>query len=206
MKVNRWACLYCLLFAAAVCLCPITLAATSFAAADIVQNLTANIDFQTCNNTLCMFDVGFDGYPASGYASFTQLALPWTYAFVTPPPYSWCDSTQLQCGGFWYQALFGQGGTFTMTGPQALTFNGIITSGWITHPGPGNDSITINFSGQWSNGLSASGEAFEYWWSDPFFDVEASLHTSPTTIVLSPVASCCLALAYSVWPECSAGN
>src|SRR5215471_20956493 len=104
----------------------------------------------------------------------------------TPPPYSWCDSTQLQCGGFWYQALFGQGGTFTMTGPQALTFNGIITSGWITHPGPGNDSITINFSGQWSNGLSSSGEAFEYWWSDPFLDVEASLNTSTTTIVPEP--------------------
>jgi hypothetical protein len=66
------------------------------------------------------------------------------------------------------------------------TFNGIITSGWITHPGPGNDSITINFSGQWNNGLSASGEAFEYWWSDPFFDVKVSLYTSRTTIVPEP--------------------
>ena len=161
-------------------------AASPFAAADIIQDLTVKIDFQTCNNQLCMFDEGFDGAPASGYASFAQLGLPWTYSFVTPPPYWWCDSEQPDCGGFWYQALFGQGGSFTMTGPDGLTFNGIVTSGWTFHPGPGDDEITIDFSGQWSNGLSASGEAYEYWWSDQFYDVEAKLYTSPSTPVPEP--------------------
>src|SRR5215471_13236758 len=78
------------------------------------------------------------------------------------------------------------GRAFTMIAPYGLTLDGIVTSGWIFHPGPGNDQITINFSGQWSNGLSASGEAFEYLWSDQFFDVEAGLSTSPTTIVPEP--------------------
>jgi hypothetical protein len=164
----------------------ILLAATPFAAADIVQDLTVSIDFQTCNNTLCMFDEGFGGYPALGYASFTQLALPWSYAFVTPHPYWWCDSEQPQCGGFWYQALFDQGGTFTMTGPYDLTFNGIITSGWTTHYGPGQDEIWLAFSGQWSNGLSAFGDVDEFWWSDPYFDVEAKLDV--TTIAPEPAS------------------
>jgi hypothetical protein len=147
-------------------------AATPFAAADIIQDLTVNIDFQTCNNTLCMFDEGFDGNPASGYASFAQLGLPWSYAFVTAAPYWWCEPGQ--CGDYWYNAEFGQGGTFTMTGPHDLTFSGIVTSGWTTHYGPGNDVITIDFSGQWSNGLLAFGEAYEHWWSGgatPFLDV-----------------------------------
>src|SRR5215469_2082860 len=90
-------------------------AATPFAAADIVRDLTVKIDFQTCNYTLCMFNDGFipDGDPSGGYASFTQLALPWSYAFVTPPPYLWCTNCP-----WWYDAQFDQGGTFTMTGPH----------------------------------------------------------------------------------------
>jgi hypothetical protein len=170
-------------------------AATPFAAADIIQDLTVKIDFQTCNNQLCMFDEGFDGAPASGYASFAQLGLPWSYAFVTPPPYWWCDSEQPECCGFWYQALFGQGGTFTMTGPDGLTFNGIVTSGWTLHPGPGNDQIQIQFSGQWSNGLSRPEKLSNTGGATSSTMLRPVCTRPPPPPSLSPVASCCLLLA-----------
>ena len=157
----------------------VLLAATPFAAADIVQDLTVRIDFLTCNNTLCMFDEGWGGGSASGYASFTQLALPWSYAFVTPSASWWCTNCP-----WWYDAQFDQGGTFTMTGPHGLTFNGIVSAGWTTHYGPGHDEIWLAFSGQWSNGLTAFGDVDEDWWSDPYFDVAAQLDA--TTIVPDP--------------------
>jgi hypothetical protein len=68
-----------------------------------------------------------------------------------------------------------------MTGPHGLTFNGIVTSGWTTHYGPGHDVIWLGFYGQWSNGLSGGGDAFEDWWSGQFHEVEAQLDIITTT-------------------------
>jgi len=73
-----------------------------------------------------------------------------------------------------------------MTGPRDLTFNGIVAWGCTTHYFAGHDEISLGFSGQWSNGLSAYGEVHERWWTDQVFDVEPSLYTSSTTVAPEP--------------------
>lgn len=150
---------------------------TPFAAAGIIQDLTANITFRRCDSTLCIFETGLIGEPASGRADFAQLALPWTYSFVTPPAYWWCGFRQ--CTEVEYDAKFGRGGMFTMTGPDGLTFSGIVTSGETVTVGAGDNLIRVDFYGQWSNGLAASGNIFEQYWSDQFGHVEAALQTAP---------------------------
>lgn len=71
---------------------------------------------------------------------------------MTPTPYSWGYD-----GFHDYYASFGGGGTFQMTGPGDLTFLGEITSGFLSNSNGEAYIINLDFSGQWSNSLDATG-------------------------------------------------
>ena len=169
-----------------------------FAAAYIIQDLTANI---SCSNLCTSF--WLDGQPpvpwappgwAQGHASFSQLGLPWTFSFTTALPTSWDWS-----GLFNYTAQFGRGGVFTMTGPYGLTFAGIVESGNAAEVGLGYEHISINFSGQWSNGWQATGSTFQSFsagppiWPPPY-GLWTELHTQPTQPAV-PEPGCLLLLS-----------
>src|SRR5271157_5334552 len=66
-----------------------------------------------------------------------------------------------------------------MTGPDGLTFAGIVESGNSYHE-LGHAGIQVNFSGQWSNGWHATGWILQTYTagSPPIYTAE--LHTSPT--------------------------
>ena len=53
---------------------------------------------------------------------------------------------------FWY------GGVFLMTGPNGLTFTGVVTSGSAEFV-PDSWTVQVNYTGEWSNGVYASGDA-----------------------------------------------
>src|ERR1700689_4033097 len=61
--------------------------------------------------------------PASGSTDFNPMGHPWTFSFETGFPQTWTYSYD----GYMYNANFGQGGVFQMTGPEG-TFTGVITS------------------------------------------------------------------------------
>jgi hypothetical protein len=109
----------------------------------------------TCGlpSATCFVDPGSFGSPASGDADFTPIGLPWTYSFQTGAAVTWCDS----CNGLEYDATF-DSGSFTMTGPAALTFTGVVTSG----TGAAGGTLAqagVSFFGQWSDGLYGYGSA-----------------------------------------------
>ena len=92
----------------------------------------------------CNFDAGDGGYPASGWATFDNT--PWSLTFKTAVPEKWFEDDT------GYGATFGPGGTFQMTGPDNLTFNGQVTSGIATDSfETGYSHVDLLFDGHWSN-------------------------------------------------------
>jgi PEP-CTERM motif len=128
------------------------LAVAALASAAFADNQQLNFSINTeCPPANCTDGLGFQGSPGSGSADFTSIGDPWTYVFQTGNALSWNDN-----GGGYY-ATFGQGGFFTMTGPGGLTFNGVVTSGSVDVTGQ-MAGISVSFSGEWSNGVYATGE------------------------------------------------
>lgn len=151
------------------------------AAADIIQDLTVDITCYPCNghSTFDTISPHWGPMPAMGSANYSFLGLPWAWHFYTATPTGYTDG-----GPFSYTLQFGQGGTFTMTGPHGLTFAGIIESGNSTNFGLGLEEIRLNFSGQWSDGAQAVGSIYERYnvgW--PHYPVGewSELHTHPTS-------------------------
>jgi hypothetical protein len=163
----------------------IAFALAPVAAADIVHDLTADIICYPCtyHSSFLTLSPHFGPMPARGWADYTFLGQPWTFSFLTAPPISWVD------GGSSFTLQFGQGGTFNMTGPYGLTFAGVVESGNSVNFGLGLEQITIDFSGQWSDGWQAAGSVFQRYnvgW--PHFPIGewSELHTHPTS---GPVSS-----------------
>lgn len=124
------------------------------------QNLNVRSD---CPQNSCSLDIGaivpIRGHtqppgPATASTDFSAVGQPWSFSLQTAPPVSWAYSDL----GYWYEASFGQGGTFQMTGPIG-TFTGIITSASVQ----GGEmpffifELSANFTGSWSNGLPGNG-------------------------------------------------
>ncbi len=107
------------------------------------------------------YNIGEDGGPASGSGNFsgTPPGVPTgqglTYFFETGYALTWHDSYRD------YYATFGYGGMFQMSLPNGLTFNGVVTSGSSAYYGDGS-YVEVNYFGQWSNGLYATGTAYDY--------------------------------------------
>jgi hypothetical protein len=96
------------------------------------------------------------GSPAAGYANFPEIALhgsQWTLTFQTADPISWHVDWQ----NYHYDATFGTGGTFDMTGPGNLTFTGQILDGSVDY---NFDSEVghFDYSGQWNNNVYGYGD------------------------------------------------
>ena len=107
--------------------------------------------YSQCPPAVCDFDF-LPGTAATGSADFTSIGTPVTFEFATDKPLSWV----LQ--GTNYYAVFGYGGTFQMTGPDGLTFAGVVTSGTAVAGGMSSQA-DVNFFGLWSNGQYADGTA-----------------------------------------------
>ncbi len=124
--------------------------------ADVSQDLTVQLSM-SCPHNLIVCEVapyqGTPGNPADGHVDFNSIGSPWSFTFVTADPLSWkCDS---HCQN--YSANFGVGGNFMMSGPEGFTFLGQITSGNAWQNLDLSLGVNLTFSGEWSNGLSASG-------------------------------------------------
>jgi hypothetical protein len=155
---------------------PLVVMTAPFAAADIIQDLTANMSCSSCSSSF------FPGYPPGfpyhiagghGSASFAVLGSPWGFSFTTALPIGWSVS------GYLYGLSFGQGGVFNMTGPYGLTFTGVVESGNSYHA-LGYAQIQVNFAGQWSNGWDATGSILQTYTAGPLPLYTAELHTYPT--------------------------
>jgi hypothetical protein len=159
------------------------LLSVSFASADIIQTLTIAINTD-CPPATCIFFTGDMGSPASGSGDFTPIGDPWTYQFQTGNALSWCENT---CGGgLLYQATFGYGGSVQMTGPDGLTFTGVVTQGGVAVSGF-MVGVDVDYFGQWSNGLYGYGTIETM--TDPPFDflVEqftANVAPEPSSLML----------------------
>ena len=125
----------------------------------------------------------FFGTPADGSADFNPQA-PWAFDFLTDNPTDWFYD---DFDGV-YNATFGPGGSFQMTGPDGLTFTGQIDSGSANEftNGIATFGIQVNFSGKWANGLDASGQANVDFSEDTGFSSSLDVTTvpEPTSLAL----------------------
>jgi hypothetical protein len=111
--------------------------------------------YSQCPPATCSFNFSIDT-PATGSVDFTPAGDPITFNFDTGYPVSWYWN-----GGYIYYATFGYGGFFDMTGPDGLTFQGVVTSGSAAIGGL-TSQVEVNYFGQWSDGQYAGGDAYIY--------------------------------------------
>jgi hypothetical protein len=153
------------------------IASAAVATAGVIQDLTVSLALAPCN---CSYDTGFDGSPASGMADFTSIA-PWTITFSAIDTLSW------QQNGNSYFANFGPGGGVQMTGPDGLTFTGVVTSGAAGYFGF-DSYVDVTFSGQWSDGLYGYGNTQLYFTGNPSgyyeSDLNAFVAPEPSSLAL----------------------
>ena len=138
----------------------LVLVLTGFASADVPQDLSVHLyeycplDLNICNVTPYQ---GTPGNPAAGHVDFGPIDQSWSFRFLTANPLTWsCDR---HCNN--YNAAFGMGGVFTMDGPQGLTLTGQITSGSAWQNLDLSWGASLNFTGQWSNGMQAYGDILD---------------------------------------------
>jgi hypothetical protein len=111
--------------------------------------------FSTCPPTTCLAQWDTLDDPASGSTDFHPIGIPLQFQFLTGQPLTYsCNQQEEYC-----MATYGQGGSFTMTGPLG-TFTGVVTSGY-ANVYPLSWEIYVTFSGQWSSGLQMTGNADE---------------------------------------------
>ena len=158
------------------CLSFVLLSSALLAFAGDLQDLNFYIDTE-CPPATCALDPGFMGSEATGSGDFNPLGYPWAYDFRTDPALTWTYD------GFNYSATFGTGGYFDITGPDGLTFTGVVTGGTSGYGGFHAD-VDVSFSGEWNNGILASGTVETY--TDPkdgvlidTFDIESQGSTAP---------------------------
>jgi hypothetical protein len=162
--------------------CVLLLACASLASADnINQILTVDLEEGGCyEQLLCNGDPGLYGTPASANTNFSGIGQPWTFTLTTAQALSF----------FFYQdgyyATFGYGGSFLMTGPQGLTFTGVVVSG-TAEAVQSYVNIDVTYFGRWSNGLYADGTA-DLTYSDGGLSSDAQLKSQiapePSTFLL----------------------
>ena len=156
-----------ILLIVAICCSTVAIAhADQFKSATRKQDLDVHLDVSCLQLSDCIYSVGADppdyfGGPESGLVNFDPFAPGWSFSFQSAPATSW-QYQENQFGYFTYEAMFGRGGSFEMTAPGGLTFTGVVTSGYAyldVLPGGESSGVDAFFSGQWSNGQYASGEA-----------------------------------------------
>lgn len=125
------------------------LASTRLAHADNIGDFDYN---SYCPPANCSYNFSLDT-SAYGMVDFNPAGDPISLMFETGQPISWWGS------GDQFGDKFGYGGVFDMTGPDGLTFTGVVTSGQDCVHGL-MSMLWVTFYGQWSNGEYAEGSAF----------------------------------------------
>jgi hypothetical protein len=152
----------------------------TFALADNTNDLNISLTMDCQSGRYCFADPGFEGSPATASADFSGIGEPWTFNTTTG------EATQWVYNDGSYSATFGYGGSFQMTGPGNLTFTGVVTSGTAEFV-PDSWTIQVNYTGEWSNGVFASGEA-EVRIADGGVDTQATLQSQaapePSSLLL----------------------
>ena len=123
----------------------------------------------------------------TGTADFTPIGQPWTFDFETGAAVTSCTVNMpfgTVCGGFEYEATF-DSGSFMMTGPAALTFSGVVTSGSAAAEGT-LVGAGVSYVGQWSNGLFGFGTASIVETQPGVFDLhlDSSIAPEPSSFLL----------------------
>jgi len=126
---------------------------TTLALADNNDDLNFSLTMDCNSGQYCFADPGFQGSPATASGDFSVIGAPFTFNTTTGEAIEWGQD------GKDYFATFGYGGTFQMAGPDGLTFTGVVTSGSAEFS-PGSWSVQVDYQGEWSNGVFASGDAF----------------------------------------------
>ena len=168
-----------------VAACLFLLAFAAVSSADESQDLTVHIAmFCPMNLNICNVSPyqNEPGNPAEGLADFNSMGQPWSFSFVTADPVSWyCDT---RCED--YKAAFGIGGTFLMNGPGGLTFSGQITSGSAWQNVDVTYGADLTFSGEWSNGLMATGHLLDQvtGWNGPYATLDVYTAPEPASLAL----------------------
>lgn len=124
----------------------------TLAFADSNNDLNFSVTMDCNHGQFCTADPSNSGEPASASADFTSVGLPWIFSTTTGNALQWSFN------GDTYSATFGYGGTFQMTGPDGLTFTGVVTSG-TAESGSFGFLVQVDYSGEWSNGVYATGSA-----------------------------------------------
>ena len=164
--------------------CLLLLALVAVSSADQSQELTVQISMSCPRGNVCQISPyqGAPGNPATGQANFSTMGLPWSFSFVTADPISWkCHNN---CEN--YNASFGVGGTFLMDGPGGNTLSGEITSGYAWQNLDLSWGANLSFSGEWSNGLTASGNLVDLVTeeSGPFASLDVYTVPEPSSLAL----------------------
>jgi hypothetical protein len=121
--------------------CLAVLCLTTLALADNNNDLNISLTMDCQSGRYCYSDPGFDGSPATANADFSGIGQPWTFSTTTGEAIQWVDND----GD--YSATFGYGGLFQMTGPNGLTFNGVVTSGSAEFV-PDSWTVQVNYTGE----------------------------------------------------------
>jgi hypothetical protein len=106
-------------------------------------------------------------YAAWGDATFSSTAPTWADSYTSDLPTQWQGQCyMMQCT---YQAIYGEGGSITVNGPNGMVFTGVLTDGtynasWDTSIDDqtvnGNETATFDFTGTWSNGMGGYGTVY----------------------------------------------
>jgi hypothetical protein len=107
--------------------------------------LNVSLDMMSCGIQYCNANPGIMGGPATSSGNFALINQPFSFNLTTGQALTWSQS------GEYYYATFGQGGSFQMSGPNGLTFTGVVTGGYAAGVGPGW-YVRVSYVGQWSNG------------------------------------------------------
>jgi hypothetical protein len=109
-------------------------------------------------------------YPVWGDAKFDLMAPTWTDSYGSGSPTQWLGQCyMMQCT---YQAIYPEGGSITVNGPNGLVFNGVLTDGTYNaswgysidgRTNSGNETATFNFTGTWNNGINGYGTVYNYY-------------------------------------------
>ena len=163
---------------------------TSAAYADIIDDLTVQIN-ASCDPNGCFpffFDPGYVGGPGRGNADFNPLGYTWSFSFMTDNAISWeGDGVYIP-----YQALFGEGGQFTIDGPDNLTLSGFVTQG-SAYELRNYETLDVSWFGEWSNGLYGYGIAdfsTNSRVAHVYFTANVAPEPSSMALLLSGVVSC----------------
>ena len=160
--------------------CLVLLVASSqllFAGAVNPDDIYLNLSMPSCSiPEYCGAVIIYNGSPTQAWANFAPIDEPYSFNYETGPALSW---TVYQHG---YEATYGSGGYFDITGPDGLTFTGVVLGG-TTYCDDLGCTDRADYSGEWSNGQYAQGSAYVVLSGH---DGQAYLESEPTQTTPEP--------------------